>query len=104
MTRESLPSGRALATAIAIALANPTGTFANTISVTDSCTLANAIASANSNTVIGGCVPGGSGADTIVLTVDVALAGELPLIVSDMAFDGGLHSIDGGLLYRLFFI
>jgi hypothetical protein len=84
-----------LAAAISIALAGPPA-VANSISVDGAtCTLANAIKSANADSGIGGCTPG-SDADTIVLLADTALADELPPITSDIAFDGMLHTIDGG--------
>jgi len=92
-----------LAAAIAAALAVPPA-VASTISVDGvTCTLADAIASANADGSVGSCTPG-NGADTIILSVDVALAGELPRIVSDIAFDGALHAIDGGGARRLFFV
>jgi hypothetical protein len=92
-----------LAAAIAAALAGPRAA-ASMISVDGViCTLANAIASANAEGSVGGCTPG-NGTDAIVLSVDVALAGELPRIVSDIAFDGALHAIDGGGAHRLFLI
>jgi len=92
-----------LAAAIAAALAVPPA-VASMISVDGvTCTLADAIASANADGSVGSCTPG-NGADTIILSVDVALAGELPRIVSDIAFDGALHAIDGGGARRLIFV
>jgi hypothetical protein len=104
MGRDRFPVTTALAAAIAVALGAHAEASANTITVDGvTCTLASAITSANTGTAFGGCAPGSSGADTILLTADVVLSGELPLIVSDIAFDGALHAIDGGL-HRPFFI
>jgi hypothetical protein len=59
------------------------------------CTLAEAITAANNDNAAGnGCVDG-SGADTIILSVDVILAAVLPEITSTITIEGGEHKIDG---------
>lgn len=71
------------------------------IEVSGSCTLADAVASANSDTAVGGCATG-SGADTIALTQTAVLdsiavmdEGEngLPTVTSEVTIDGGGFSI-----------
>jgi len=58
------------------------------------CTLANAINAANSDTATGGCTAG-SGVDTITLQADVVLAAALPDISSAVTLEGNGHKIDG---------
>ena len=68
MFQKRCPPGRLLASAITVALAAPAA-VANTISVNGTtCTLANAIMSANTDSAVGGCTAGASGHDSIVLT------------------------------------
>lgn len=43
-------------------------------------------------------------ADTIALSQDITLTGNLPLIRSNLTIEGNLHSISGNNLYRIFFI
>lgn len=82
----------------AAALAAP----ANTITVDGStCTLADAITAANTDTATGGC-PAGSGADTINLTVNVTLTSALPQITSEITIQGNNHIIDGNSAHRIF--
>jgi hypothetical protein len=69
------------------------------------CSLANAIAAANTDAVVGGCAAG-SGADTIQIPASIALTGELPAVISDVAFVGtvGTPTISGDGAHRLFFV
>jgi hypothetical protein len=59
-----------------------------------SCTLAQAITAANTDTATGGCIAG-DGADTVDLQADVILAAGLPAISSEMTLQGNGHTIDG---------
>jgi uncharacterized repeat protein (TIGR01451 family) len=45
-----------------------------------------------------------AGADTISLTADITLTGNLPLIKSDITFEGNSHSVNGNNTYRVFFV
>lgn len=65
---------------------------AGTIVVDGTCTLADAITAANTDTATGSC-PAGSGADTIDLTVDVTLTSALPTITSQIILNGNGHTI-----------
>ncbi len=56
------------------------------------CTLADAITAANTDTATGGCVAG-SGADTIDLQTDVTLTSALPDIISELTINGNDHTI-----------
>ena len=56
------------------------------------CTLADAITAANTDTATGGCVAG-SGADTIDLQTDVTLTSPLPNIASELTIEGNGHTI-----------
>jgi hypothetical protein len=60
------------------------------------CTLDNAITSANNNADTGGCVGSGTyGDDTITLQADVTLSAALPQIASTITLEGGGHFISG---------
>jgi hypothetical protein len=94
---------RVLVRAIATALGVPSAAFAGTITADGvTCTLANAINSANADSAIGGC-SAGSGVDTIQVAAGPAIAGSLPTVISDINFvpsgmapvviDGGSHQI-----------
>jgi hypothetical protein len=65
---------------------------AATITVDGTCTLADAITAANTDTATGSC-PAGSGADTIELAVDVTLTSALPTITSQIILNGNGHTI-----------
>ncbi|MCB0251667.1 MAG: right-handed parallel beta-helix repeat-containing protein [Anaerolineae bacterium] len=56
------------------------------------CTLADAITAANSDTATGGC-PAGSGADTLDLVADITLTSRLPAIVSNVTILGNNHTV-----------
>ena len=82
----------------------PSPTLAANISVDGiNCTLSDAITAANNDTVSGGC-SAGSGADTITLTADFTLNATLPLIASDITFEGGNHFVSGADTYRIFWV
>ncbi|MEZ4863087.1 MAG: choice-of-anchor D domain-containing protein [Caldilineaceae bacterium] len=78
--------------------------YAATITVDGTtCTLADAIAAANTDAATGGC-PAGSGADTLTITADVTLGAALPAISSDMTIQGDVASrfVSGNNAYRVF--
>jgi hypothetical protein len=106
MKTDRLPRHALLAGAIIATLAAPVALRANTIHVDGvTCTLSDAISSANNDATVGGCAPGGSGDDTIVLDSGTVLSGELPRVVSNIAFVAtGGQILDGNSTYRLFFI
>ena len=69
------------------------------------CTLANAITAANTDTATGGC-PAGSGADTITIVADVTLAAALPTITSNLTIQGDTATrfVSGAQRFRVFFV
>ncbi len=71
------------------------------IGVDEDCSLHDAIVAANTDSPAGGC-PAGAGADTIVLTGDVTLSEELPVIESVISIEGEGFSISGDKRYRIF--
>lgn len=71
------------------------------IQVDESCSLHDAILAANTDSPAGGCLAG-AGADTIVLTADVTLSQELPVIKSVIALEGDGHTISGDGKFRIF--
>ncbi|MDE2819728.1 MAG: hypothetical protein OXT68_01130 [Chloroflexota bacterium] len=77
--------------------------YAASITLDSSCILADAIAAANRDTSQGGC-PAGNGMDTITLTRDIILKGELPAITSAITIEGGLHAINGINHHRIFLV
>ena len=81
----------------------PLPVSAATINTTGSCSLYNAIMSANSDTATGGC-PAGSGADTIRLrSIDISLVNfPTAAITSDITIDGSGVEIDAGDSTRIF--
>ena len=86
--------------------ASPTATATATsepILVSSTCSLANAITAANTDTATGGC-PAGSGADTITLTSDVTLTAALPQITSTITLEGAGYTIDGDGKFRIFYV
>ncbi|KPL89513.1 beta strand repeat-containing protein [Ardenticatena maritima] len=87
-------AGAALLLALAGPLAPPVHAATITVDGT-TCTLAEAITSANNDNAAGnGCVDG-SGADTITLQTDVTLTSALPNITSQITIEGNGHTIDG---------
>ncbi len=71
------------------------------LQVDDTCSLHDAIKSANTDAASGGC-PAGAGADTITLTGDVTLSEELPIIESVISIEGDGYAISGGHQFRIF--
>ena len=69
----------------------------------EECTLADAIRAANADEERGAC-PAGDGADTITLSADITLTGELPRVLSDLTIDGAGHSISGDEQFRIFYV
>ena len=67
------------------------------------CSLFDAIEAANRDRSVNGC-PAGSGADTITVTQDQRLRGELPSIRSDITIQGEGAEISGDGRYRIFVI
>ena len=72
------------------------------IVVSSTCTLDNAIKSANDNASRGGCTAGGSGTDTITLSVNVTLSADLSSVTSNIRLEGAGYSIDGNNQYGMF--
>lgn len=84
--------------ALLLALGQALPVRAATITVNGvTCTLADAITSANTDTAVGGCAAGG-GADMIDLQTDVTLSAPLPSITSEVILNGNGHTIDGNHL------
>ena len=69
----------------------------------ETCTLSDAIRAANADEERGEC-PAGDGADTITLTGDITLEGELPRVLSDITIDGADHTISGDEQFRIFYV
>ena len=109
MPTKSLPRTLTLAAAIAAALSLTCTASAGEIAVDGTtCTLADAITAANTDTATGGC-NAGSGVDTLAIMNNVSVSGELPLITSDMRIIGAAGSpptttIAGDGMHRLFFV
>jgi hypothetical protein len=80
----------ALLAGLALGLSHVHAAAINVDGVT--CTLADAITSANSDTATGGC-SAGSGADTLYLGADVSLTSALPDITTQVTIEGGGHTI-----------
>ena len=66
-----------------------------------SCSLADHIRSANTNTSVGGC-PQGTSHDIITITEDITLNEALPPIRGTITIEGGGHTISGDGKYRIF--
>ena len=66
------------------------------------CALPVAITAANTNKAVGRCWVGEAGADTIVLTANVDLAANLPLITESLTINGNGYIISGETMYRCF--
>jgi len=86
---------------IALTIAAP-AVYAADIALSSSCSLADAIIAANRDRDEGDC-PAGRGADTIILTRDITLDGELPKITSDIIIEGNGYTISGDNRYRMFY-
>ena len=69
----------------------------------ETCGLADAIRAANADEARGEC-PAGDGADSITLSADITLEGELPRVLSDITIDGADHTISGDEQFRIFYV
>ena len=69
----------------------------------EDCGLADALRAANADMERREC-PAGDGADTITLTADITLDGELPRIISDITIDGAGFTISGDGEWRVFYV
>ncbi len=97
--RRALATGLSAVAVIAAAFLWTSPAHAGTITVNGTtCTLANAITTANTGANTGGCTGGSSGADTLNITTDITLTAELPQITTDITIEGNGHTIqrDGG--------
>ena len=74
---------------------------AASITVDSKCSLADAIAAANTDTAIGGCAAG-NGADTIAIREYITLESPLPEITSSIKIEGNDYSISGDGKYPIF--
>ena len=91
-----------LFTAILTVLLLALPVYAADITLSSSCSLADAIIAANNDRPEGGC-PAGRDADTITLTRDITLDGGLPKITSDITIEGNGYTISGDNRYRVFY-
>ena len=91
-----------LFTAILTALLLASPIYAADIRLSSSCTLADAIIAANHDRPEGDC-PAGRGADTIILSQDITLRAELPIIASGITIEGNGYTISGDNRYRIFY-
>ena len=69
----------------------------------ENCTLADAIRAANADAERGEC-PAGDGADSITLSADITLEGELPRVLSEISIDGAGFTISGDEQFRIFYV
>lgn len=68
------------------------------------CTLADAIAAANDDEAVGGCAAG-AGSDTILMSANVLLDQELPVVKSELTINGqGLYFVSGDNRFRIFLV
>ena len=74
-----------------------------TLTVNGSCSLADAITAANTDTATGGCIAG-SGADTITLSAAITLSATLPKVASPITIEGASYSISGADSHRIFYV
>lgn len=111
--RVARPKRNVLVHAIAVAFAIPSTVFAGTIIVDGTtCTLADAILSANADSApMGSGCASGSGRDAILMTTSAALSASLPVVTSDIDFLGdgpGMPptavEISGNGTFRFFWI
>ena len=91
-----------LFTAIWTALLLTPSVYAADITLSSSCSLADAIIAANNDRAEGDC-PAGRGADTITLSQDITLDGSLPKITSDITIEGNDYTISGAYRWRIFY-
>ena len=76
--------------------------YAADIRLSSRCTLADAILAANHDRAEGDC-PAGRGADTIILSQDITLQAELPVITSTITIEGNGYTISGDNRWRIFY-
>ena len=88
--------------AVLFALFFTSAVYAADIAVDADCSLADAIIAANRDRAEGDC-PAGRGADTIILSQDITLRTELPVITSDITIEGNGYAISGNNRYRIFY-
>ena len=91
-----------LFTAILTVFLFASSVYAADITLSSSCTLADAIIAANRDRAEGDC-PAGRDADTIILSQDITLRAELPIITSDITIEGNGYTISGDNRYRIFY-
>lgn len=89
--------------ALYLLAALPSIVQASDITVDSSCSLADAINAANSDTATGNC-PAGSDADTIALTTNVTLTAALPEIESEITIEGNGYTISGNERHQIFWV
>ena len=73
------------------------------IAVDADCSLADAIIAANRDRAEGNC-PAGRGADTIILSQDITLDGNMPKITSDITIEGNDYTISGAGRHSIFYV
>ncbi len=76
---------------------------AATINVNSSCSLDNAIRSANTDASVGGCTAGSS-QDRLEIQSSFTVSGAAPSITTDIVIDGNGHTISGGAQHSLFHV
>jgi hypothetical protein len=108
MNIHRLPPLTLLTGSIIVALAAPSAGIAATIVVDGvTCTLNDAIVAANTDSIVGGsaCIAG-SGDDSIQILSNTNLTGELPAVISNIAFVGAGSgpTVTGDGAHRLFFV
>ena len=91
----------ALLIAILFALAFAVPAHAASITVNSSCSINNALLSAENDEATGGCTAG-SGADTITLSQNATLTADPPEIYSSITIQGAGYSISGDDKYGFF--
>ena len=94
---------RILCMAVLLAAALATPVYAADIVVDEACSLADAIAAANTDEAVGGC-PAGDGADVIALLSDILLDDMLPPVNSVIALEGSGFAISGGSQFQIFVV
>ena len=91
-----------LFTAILTVFLFASSVYAADIRLSSSCTLTDAIIAANRDRPEGDC-PAGRGADAIILSQDITLRAEPPVIISDITIEGNGYTINGDNRYRMFY-
>ncbi len=78
-------------------------TAARSPALASTCTLADHIKSANTNTSVGNC-PAGTSHDIITISEDIRLTELLPPITGTITIEGGGHSISGAGKFPIFWV